>query len=168
MAFESTFETIALENLLNVTRAKYDAGYRFVQMLCAMTDDGVDLVYSFMGQSDAGEWSLENYKICGFNRETQTLPSVTGYYLSAFPFENEAHDLFGVKVEGNAIDFAGRFYQVSMDAPMTVVSPEQKAAREKAARVAAAKAAKEAKDTSELSQKPEAKLARDAAQKGGE
>lgn len=156
MAFESTFETIALGDLLNVTRAKHDAGYRFVQMLCAMTDDGVDLVYSFMGQSDTGEWLLENYKICNFNRETQTVPSVTGYYLSAFPFENEAHDLFGVKVEGNAIDFAGRFYQVSMDTPMTVVSPEQKAAREKAARVAAAKAAKEAKGKAEASQKAEA------------
>ena len=155
MAFESTFETIALGDLLNVTRAKHDAGYRFVQMLCAMTDDGVDLVYSFMGQSDTGKWALENYKICDFNRETQSVPSVTGYYLSAFPFENEAHDLFGVKVEGNAIDFAGRFYQVSMDAPMSVISPEQKAAREKAARVAAAKAAKEAKGKSEAVQRAE-------------
>lgn len=145
MAFESTFTTIELGELLNVTRAKHDAGYRFVQMLCTMADNGIDLVYSFMKQDDGGVWNLENYEIRGFDASTQTVPSVTGYYLSAFPFENEAHDLFGVTVEGNAIDFAGRFYQVSMETPMAVISPEQKAAREKAARIAAAKAAKEAK-----------------------
>ncbi len=158
MAFESRFETIALGDLLNVTRAEHDAGCRFVQMLCAMTDDGVDLVYSFMGKNDEGVWLLKNYKICGFDRETQTVPSVTGYYLSAFPFENEAHDLFGVKVEGNAVDFAGRFYQVSMDTPMAVISPEQKAAREKAARIAAAKNSAASKE----------KATEDATQKGGE
>ncbi len=145
MAYQSTFTPIELGDLLNVTRAKHDAGYRFVQMLCTMADEGIDLVYSYMKQDDQGVWQLENYKICGFDAATQTVPSVTAYYLSAFPFENEAHDLFGVKVEGNAIDFAGRFYQVSMDTPMAVISPEQKAAREKAARIAAAKAAKEAK-----------------------
>lgn len=145
MAFQSTFTPIELGDLLNLTRAKHDAGYRFAQMLCAMANEGVDLVYSFMKQDDEGTWQLENYVIAGFDPQTQTVPSVTGYFLSAFPFENEAHDLFGVKVEGNKIDFAGRFYQVAMDAPMAVISPEQKAAREKAARIAAAKAAKEAK-----------------------
>ena len=145
MAFQSTFTPIELGDLLNLTRAKHDAGYRFAQMLCAMANEGVDLVYSFMKQDDEGTWQLENYVIAGFDPQTQAVPSVTGYFLSAFPFENEAHDLFGVKVEGNKIDFAGRFYQVAMDAPMAVISPEQKAAREKAARIAAAKAAKEAK-----------------------
>ncbi len=145
MAFESRFTTIELDELLEVTRAKREGGYRFVQMLCTMTDDGVDLVYSFMGRHDDCSWVMENYKICSLDRETQTVPSVTGYFLSAFPFENEAHDLFGVNVEGNAIDFAGNFYQVSMDVPMSVISPEQKAAREKAAKAAAAKAARETK-----------------------
>lgn len=145
MAFQSTFTPIELGDLLNLTRAKHDAGYRFAQMLCAMADEGIDLVYSFIKQDDEGTWQLENYVIGGYDPATQTVPSVTGYFLSAFPFENEAHDLFGVKVEGNKIDFAGRFYQVAMDTPMAVISPEQKAAREKAARIAAAKAAKEAK-----------------------
>ena len=142
MAFQSTFTPIELGDLLNLTRAKHDAGYRFAQMLCAMADEGIDLVYSFIKQDDEGTWQLENYVIGGLDPATQTVPSVTGYYLSAFPFENEAHDLFGVRVEGTKIDFAGRFYQVSMETPMAVISPEQKAAREKAARIAAAKEAK--------------------------
>ena len=100
MAFQSTFTPIELGDLLNLTRAKHDAGYRFAQMLCAMADEGIDLVYSFIKQDDEGTWQLENYVIGGLDPATQTVPSVTGYYLSAFPFENEAHDLFGVRVEG--------------------------------------------------------------------
>ena len=61
-------------------------------------------------------------------------------FLAAFPFENEAHDLFGLNVTNIAIDFKGGFYKVAMDKPMTVISPAQKAAREKAAKIAAAKA----------------------------
>ena len=61
----------------------------------------------------------------------------------AFVFENEAHDLFGAEIEGIAIDFGGKFYHVAQSEPMTVISPAQKAAREKAEKLAAAKAAKE-------------------------
>lgn len=42
-----------------------------------------------------------------------------------------------------AIDFGGNFYALSQKEPMTIISPEQKAAREKAKKLAAAKAAKE-------------------------
>ena len=52
-------------------------------------------------------------------------------------FENEAHDLFGVDIEGIAIDFGGNFYALAQKEPMTIISPEQKAAREKARKVRA-------------------------------
>ena len=71
------------------------------------------------------------------------MPSITDQFLAAFVFENEAHDLFGVDVQGIAIDFGGNFYALAQKEPMTIISPEQKAAREKAKKVAAAKAAKE-------------------------
>ncbi len=71
------------------------------------------------------------------------MPSITDRFLAAFVFENETHDLFGVDVQGIAIDFGGNFYALAQKEPMTIISPEQKAAREKAKKVAAAKAAKE-------------------------
>ena len=71
------------------------------------------------------------------------MPSITDRFLEAFVFENETHDLFGVDVQGIAIDFGGNFYALAQKEPMTIISPEQKAAREKAKKVAAAKAAKE-------------------------
>ncbi len=139
MALHTTFETIQTADLLVLAEKKRDDGYRFVQMLCVNTEEGVDALYAFM-KGDR----LENYTICGIDTSTETVPSVTGFYLAAFPFENEAHDLFGLNITDIAIDFAGNFYKVAMDKPMTVISPAQKAAREKAAKIAAAKAAKAA------------------------
>lgn len=180
MALHTTFATIEIDELLALAEKKRDEGYRFVQMLCVNTEQGIDALYAFM----KGE-RLENYTICGIDTATQTVPSVTGVFLAAFPFENEAHDLFGLKVTDIAIDFAGNFYKVAMDKPMTVISPAQKAAREKAAKIAAAKAAKAAgaraseddlesklagmdpEKAAKVRAAMEAKAARDAAQKKG-
>lgn len=141
MALQTSFETIAADSLLALAEEKHGEGYRFVQMLCVNTEQGIDALYTFM-KGDR----LENYTVCGIDAERQSIPSVTKFFLSAFPFENEAHDLFGLKVDGIAIDFAGNFYKVATDKPMTVISPAQKAAREKAAKIAAAKARKAAAD----------------------
>lgn len=76
------------------------------------------------------------------------MPSLTPLYIAIFVNENEAHDLFGVNIVGNLIDFEGAFYRFAegVEAPMSIVSPEQLAAREKAAKIAKAKAAKAAKE----------------------
>ena len=135
MALHTTFAEVRADELVELAEAKKNDGYRFVQMLCVNTEEGIDALYSFM----KGD-SLENYTIKGIDAATQSVPSVTGSFLAAFTFENEAHDLLGLNVTNIAIDFNGGFYKVAMDKPMTVISPAQKAAREKAAKIAAAKA----------------------------
>ncbi len=157
MEMNQSFENIALEDILAVAEREHAQHSRFVQVLCIKTETGIDLVYSYQGSAASG-YPVRNYRVCGIAPETH-VPSVTKYYLSAFPFENEAHDLFGVQVDGIAIDFHGNFYKLAADKPMTIISPAQKAAREKAAKAAAAKAAKEAKAKSEAQQagaKPQA------------
>ena len=72
----------------------------------------------------------------------QEIPSISSYYPAVFPFENEAHDLFGLAITDMQIDFKGFFYQVSTAEPMSVITPEVKAAREKAMKVRAAAEAK--------------------------
>ena len=74
------------------------------------------------------------------------VPSISDVFLEAFVCENEIHDLFGVSIDGIAIDFLGNFYQLSTEKPMTIISPEQLAEREKQRKIAAAKAAKEAEE----------------------
>ena len=132
MTLQSEFIPLTIEGLPALAAEKKAEGARFVQMLCVNTEEGIDLVYSFMKDG-----VLTNHEIKGVKKGT-TVPSVTDQFLAAFVFENEAHDLFGVDIEGIAIDFGGNFYALAQKEPMTIISPEQKAAREKARKVAEA------------------------------
>lgn len=136
--FSQTFETVTLDQIHDTAARRAADNWRYVQILAVNTEDGVDLVYSFMKDG-----LLENLTIAGV-KEGDEVPSITDLFLEAFVCENEIHDLYGVTIRDIAIDFGGMFYQLSQKAPMTVVSPEQLAAREKAKKIAAAKAAKEA------------------------
>ena len=153
MQMAQHFEDISIDDILSVAEREHEAHSRFVQVLCINGEEGIDLVYSYQKTADRG-YAVHNYRVHGVKPETH-IPSVTKFYLVAFPFENEAHDLFGVQVDDIAIDFKGGFYKVAMDKPMTVISPAQKAAREKAAKLAAAKAAKAAKAAQEAASKAE-------------
>ena len=154
MQMAQHFEDISIDDILSVAEREHEAHSRFVQVLCINGEKGIDLVYSYQKTADQG-YAVHNYRVYGVKPETH-IPSVTKFYLVAFPFENEAHDLFGVQVDDIAIDFKGGFYKVAMDKPMTVISPAQKAAREKAAKLAAAKAAKAAKAAQEAASKAKA------------
>ena len=152
MEFSSEFIPLKLTEVPSLSDRMKSEHARFVQILAVNTDAGVDLVYSFM--MDGG--ALCNYEVKGV-KKTDVVPSITGNFLAAFVFENEIHDLFGVTIEGIAIDFGGKFYQLAQSEPMTIISPAQKAAREKAKKAAAAKAAAEAeaakKDSAEAAKK---------------
>ena len=140
MTLIQAFEDIPLSNLHTIALKCHEGGWRGVQMLCVNTDDGVDLTYTF--EKD-GEY--QNLQVRGV-KPTDKVASLQDLYLTLFPFENEAHELFGVNIEGMVLDFKGSFYDLAHPEPMTIVSPEMKAAKEKAAKAAAAKAAKAAKD----------------------
>ncbi|MGI6105057.1 MAG: NADH-quinone oxidoreductase subunit C [Raoultibacter sp.] len=155
MALHITFNPLAFEDIESCAKKHKEEGYRCVQMLCTNTDDGIDMQYTYMKDDN-----LENFTVKAVTKD-MTVPSITKYYLSAFFFENEAHDLFGVTIDGNLLDFGGKFYAIAENEPMTFISPEQKAAKEKAAKIAAAKAAKAA-------QVAKAKAEEETAEKDGE
>lgn len=137
MGFATEFTTLTLQELPELSNQRKADGWRFVQLLAINTDMGIDLIYSFMKDG-----LLVNSETKGVTKD-QVVPSITNNFLAAFVFENEVHDLFGVNIEGIAIDFGGNFYALAQKEPMTIISPEQKAAREKARKIAEAKAAKE-------------------------
>lgn len=143
MRFESRFETLPLACIHSEAQKRHEEGWRYVQ-ICAVTleEEGfVDLIYSYMKDG-----TLLNYQVESVSRK-DTVPSISDLYLEAFVCENEIHDLFGISIEGIAIDFLGNFYQLSTEFPMTITSPEKLAEQERAAKIAAANAAKEAKAT---------------------
>jgi len=61
------------------------------------------------------------------------LPSITGIFWAAFPYENEMHDLFGITVTGIAIDFNGTFIKTAIQFPFSVNTdkPEDDACQNK-------------------------------------
>ena len=124
--FEQTFEELPLAGVHDLAAARHAEGWRYVQILAVNTEEGIDLVYSYMKDGH-----LANFNVSGV-KQTDVVPSITDLYLEAFVCENEIHDLFDVAISDIAIDFGGMFYQLAEKAPMTVVSPEQLAAREKA------------------------------------
>lgn len=147
MNLETSFVDIELSQLRADAQMRKDEGWRYVQMLCTNTDDGIDLTYSYMK-----EGQLVNPTVRGV-KKGQQVPSVSDLFFAAFVFENEAHDLFDVDITDIVIDFGGNFYALSEKAPMTIISPEKKAAKEKAAKLAAAKAAKADKAAKEKAEK---------------
>ncbi|MBQ3386387.1 MAG: NADH-quinone oxidoreductase subunit C [Eggerthellaceae bacterium] len=155
MAFVSEFIPIQLRELPEVSKKMKADGARFVQLLAVHEDLGNALVYSFM-KDDA----LLNYRIDKVSDE-DTVPSITGEYLNAFVFENEVHDLFGVKITDIAIDFKGKFYKVTEPNPMCTNETVKKemaagAAKAKAEAQARAAAAAKAKAEAEAKAKAEA------------
>ena len=154
---KAIYTTVGIDELLSHVQALKGAGARFVQMHAERcVDDGsYRLVYTFINVRAAqeqiardGSYVIENLVVEGIG-QYQEIPSISSYYPAVFPFENEAHDLFGLAITDMQVDFNGFFYQVSTAEPMSVITPEVKAAREKAMKVRAAAEAKVRKAAAE-------------------
>lgn len=154
---KAIYTTVGIDELLPHVQALKGFGARFVQMHaeCCVDDGSYRLVYTFINVRAArehiaqdGNYAIENLMVEGID-QYQEIPSISSYYPAVFPFENEAHDLFGLAITDMQVDFNGFFYQVSTAEPMSVITPEVKAAREKAMKVRAAAEAKARKAAAE-------------------
>ncbi len=158
MEFTQTFTDLALGAIHEDAQKRKEEGWRYVQMLAVNKScdgfEGVDLIYSYMLNGE-----LLNLVVSDVPRDAE-VESISDIYLAAFVWENEVHDLFGITFNNIAIDFLGNFYRVSTEYPMTIISPEQLARREKERKAAEARAKKAAEKQSAADDKDmEAKLA---------
>lgn len=172
---KAIYTTVGIDELLSHVQALKGVGARFVQMHAERNvDDGTyRLVYTFINVRAAqehiaqdGSYAIENLVVEGVE-QYQEIPSISSYYPAVFPFENEAHDLFGLAITDMQIDFKGFFYQVSTAEPMSVITPEVKDAREKAMKVRAAAEAKARKAAAEKAAAAAAAAGEGAAGAGG-
>ncbi|EKD26903.1 MAG: NADH dehydrogenase (ubiquinone), 30 kDa subunit [uncultured bacterium] len=111
MIEEQKTTKIEISALQNEVRKLFDENYRLVQIGCTKTSEGIEINYSF-----DKNFQFQNFRILVTTPETE-VPSITDIYLAAFIYENEIHDLFGIKVIGNKIDFKGNFYRTSIKTP---------------------------------------------------
>ena len=143
--YTTEFVEVPLGELLSRVQTLKHQGFRFIQMFAETTAAGMDLVYTFYDETCDNALNLVVYGI----DETSEVPSIQGLYFAAFSYENETHDLFGVHFINMKLDFGGHFFNVADEAPMTVITPEMKAEREKLAKQKAAAAAKARKAAEE-------------------
>ncbi len=92
-------------------------GWRLVQIGAATLKEGYELNYSF-----DRDGAFENLRLI-LPLAAPRLPSITSIYWCAFIYENEISDLFGIAVDGNVLDFKGKFFQTAVKAPFAAPEP---------------------------------------------
>lgn len=136
--YTTSFVDLPLDELLTRVQTLKHEGMRFVQMCAETTEQGIDLLYTFYDETTQNALNLCVYGI----DESSRVPSIQGLYFAAFSYENETHDLYGVRFVNMKLDFGGHFFNLATSEPMTIITPEMKAEREKLAKKKAAAAAK--------------------------
>lgn len=102
--------TIELDRLLSTATEKKMTGWRLAQICSAYVDEQYELSYSF-----AKEYEIAHYRVV-VDKET-LVPSLTQIYDSAFLYENEMKELFGVNMEHIAVDYKNKLYRIDETAP---------------------------------------------------
>ncbi len=98
---------ISIPQLTGRVQQMKDEGHRLVQICCTKLPDKLELQYSF-----DKDYEFTSFRLSLADTSTP-VPSVSKIFLSAFIYENEIHDLFGIQVEGIAVDYKGRFYRTN-------------------------------------------------------
>lgn len=104
---------VRTDELLDKAVLMKDQGYRLVAITCTYKE-GFEITYSFDKNYD-----FINYRI-HVDRDAEIL-SISHIFFSAFLYENEMKDLFGVKIKNIVIDYDGGLYRVARKTPF---SPE--------------------------------------------
>lgn len=119
MADIKKFISLQPNELLDAVHRLKAEGYYLVQM-CATKIKGssvVDLDYSF-GKDDLFVDLKQEVS------EEQEVPSISEIFYSAFLYENEIHELYGVNIINNKIDYNGNLYRTAVK---RAFNPEQPA-----------------------------------------
>jgi ech hydrogenase subunit D len=110
MAETQTILTVTVDQLTEKVKMYFEQGYRLVQIGATRTE-GFEINYSF-----DKAYEFINLKLTIASAETE-IPSVSGIYWSAFLYENEIHDLFGIRFGSMAVDYHGAFYKIAVKTP---------------------------------------------------
>ena len=106
------------EEMLGKIRGVFDEGYRLVQIGCTRGET-YQIDYTF-----DKEYRFLDFRV-NIPLDEPELPSITGIYDSAFAYENEIHDLFGIKVASINVDYKGAFYRIPVKAPFSTSEAAQ-------------------------------------------
>ena len=122
MIEEQPIIPVTADRLVAEVQALRNEGWRLVQIGAMSLGDRFELNYSF-----DRDLRFRNLRLQVPAADAK-LPSVSGVYFCAFLYENELHDLFGIRFDGLVLDFKGNFYRTARpfpfaDAPAPAAAP---------------------------------------------
>ena len=105
------------------------SGWRLVQISPTTLPDRYEMNYSFDKEMRLATLRFDL-------APGESLPSISLIYESAFLYENEIHDLFGINVENMTVDYGGTLYRTAVPAPFSIerVAEATQARKAKAAK----------------------------------
>jgi ech hydrogenase subunit D len=108
-------EIIAIEKdaLLGCVADLFAQGYRLVQIGCTTLPAAYELNYSF-----DRDYVFKNLRLTVTAEDE--VQSVSVIYPNAFLYENEIHDLFGIRIKNISIDYKGTFYRTALKNPFSI------------------------------------------------
>ena len=120
------FVPVEPSELLDTVASLKEQGYRLGQACCTTLEDHLEVMYSF-----DKDHVLHNIRM-SLPKENPEAMSITGIIWSAFIYENEIHDLFGVTFKHSELDYGGNFFRIAAKTPWNeaacAVSAEEPAA----------------------------------------
>jgi ech hydrogenase subunit D len=105
------FAPVQAEALLDHTLDLKGQGYRLGQACATKIADGIEVLYSFVKDN-----AIKNLKVTIDDR-APLIQSVTSIFGYAFIYENEMHDLFGIKFKNLSLDYGGKFFKIAVETP---------------------------------------------------
>jgi ech hydrogenase subunit D len=130
MSDTQVIEEIPVETLLGRVQKMRTEGWRLVHAACTrlVADQEVNYCFDRDGQSldspdSASLHGMHTLRVRVPMQEPE-LPSISAFYWSAFLYENEMHDLFGISVKGMAVDFQGHLYTTMVPTPYVTSEPD--------------------------------------------
>jgi ech hydrogenase subunit D len=131
MAFDKKIFSIEIGALIGNVGIMKNDGARLVQICCVKEPAGKEEAAFFeLHYTFDKNYHLIGYKVT-IEPETE-IPSITGIYPGAFLYENEMHDLFGIKIKDINIDYKGTFYKLARPRPFNPESEKSDDVKENA------------------------------------
>lgn len=110
MAYQSEIKKITMDTFFPEIVKMKAGNWRLVQLCAVSTEGGYEMSYSFCRDYEMVTLRLE----IGAEEE---IASITQIYPCAFLQENEAAELFGVKIRNIEVDYHDRLYRIDETAP---------------------------------------------------
>ena len=113
MAEPQEIISIGKNELVGIVAGLRAEGYRLVQISCTTLESAYELNYSF-----DKNYLFKNLRFTVTQEEE--IQSISVIYPSAFLYENEIHDLFGLTIKNIAVDYRGTLYRTAIKTPYSI------------------------------------------------